>query len=219
MKVFLKKTILFGILSSIKYQFKIAKLRAVFYKKYENKNQLVPHNVFPIEVIDAGQGSYGELNIVTFGKDYKLKIGDYVSIAQDVTFILQAEHYINHISTYPFRAKILKEREPEAFAKGDIIVEDDVWIGYGATIMSGVKIGKGAVVAAGSVVTKEVPPYAVVGGTPAKIIKYRFSVSLITELMKIDYSNITEDMVSGHIKDLYTDLKDVEQLSWIPNKQ
>ena len=70
--------------------------------------------------------------------------------------------------------KTIKIQSTEAFGKGDIIVEDDVWIGYGAVIMSGVTIKQGAVIAAGSVVVKDVPAYSIVGGAPAKIIKYRF---------------------------------------------
>ena len=68
--------------------------------------------------------------------------------------------------------------------------------------MSGVHIGQGAVVAAGAVVTKNVPPYAIVGGVPAKLIKYRFSSNMIEELLKIDYSKLPEEMIKGHIDEL-----------------
>jgi serine acetyltransferase len=98
----------------------------------------------------------------------------------------------------------------EAFSKGNIVIDDDVWIGYGVTILSGVHIGQGAVVAAGAVVTKDVPPYAIVGGVPAKIIKYRFSPEIIEELMKIDYSKLEEDDIKNHIDDLYSEIKTVE---------
>lgn len=81
------------------------------------------------------------------------------------------------VSTYPFKRKLFHGGE-EAVSKGDIIVGDDVWVGYGATILSGVHIGQGAVIAAGAVVNKDVPPYAIVGGIPAKVIKYRFSESV-----------------------------------------
>ena len=112
----------------------------------------------------------------------------------------------------------------EAISKGDIIVDDDVWIGYGATILSGVHIGQGAVIAAGAVVTKDVPPYAIVGGVPAKVIKYRFSPEIIQQLMKLDYSKLTEDMIRERIDDLYTSLdgKTPEEvgkpLEWFPKK-
>ena len=100
-------------------------------------------------------------------------IGNYISIAQNVHFLLDVEHFANHISTYPFKVKLLHSQKSESFSKGDIIIDDDVWIGYGATILSGVRIGQGAVVATGAVVTSDVPPYAIVGGVPAKVIKYR----------------------------------------------
>ena len=106
----------------------------------------------------------------------------------------------------------------EAISKGDIIVENDVWIGYRATILSGVNIGQGAIIAAGSVVTKDVPPYAIVGGVPAKVIKYRFPPEMIGELLKVDYSQLSEEMVREHIDELYRPLKDPEQLAWMPKK-
>lgn len=80
------------------------------------------------------------------------------------------------------------KKEWETQAKGNIIVNDDVWIGDSALILSGVEIGQGAVIAAGAVVTEDVPPYAVVGGVPAKVIKYRFRDDVIKELVKIDYA-------------------------------
>ena len=84
--------------------------------------------------------------------------------------------------------------------------------------MSGVHIGQGAVVAAGAVVTKDVPPYAIVGGVPAKVIKYRFEPEMIEELLKVDYSKLTKKDIEKHIDDLYTELKDPSQLDWMPKK-
>lgn len=79
-----------------------------------------------------------------------------------------------------------------AVAKGNIVVEDDVWIGENAIISSGVKIGQGAIVAAGAVVTKDVEPYAIVGGNPAKIIKFRFNENIREKLMKMNLDEILE---------------------------
>ncbi len=172
---------------------------------------------FHQELVSVGKMSYGELNIVTFNNNTKLKIGSYCSIAQHVTFMLDVEHQINTIATYPFKAKSLNLGD-EAFSKGDIVVDDDVWIGYGATILSGVHVGQGAVIAAGAVVTKDVPPYAVVGGVPAKVIKYRFSEELIKELLKVDFSKLTDDMIKEHIDDLYTELTDIKRYDWLPKK-
>ena len=85
-----------------------------------------------------------------------------------------------------------------------VIIDDDVWIGYGAIIMSGVHIAQGAVVAAGAVVVKDVPAYAIVGGVPAKVIKYRFSPEKIEMVKKqLNYNTITKDWVRSHLLELY----------------
>lgn len=84
--------------------------------------------------------------------------------------------------------------------------------------MSGVHIGQGAVVATGVVVTKDVPPYAIVGGVPAKVIKYRFEPEMIEELLKVDYSKLTKKDIEKHIDDLYVELKNLSQLDWMPKK-
>jgi carbonic anhydrase/acetyltransferase-like protein (isoleucine patch superfamily) len=81
--------------------------------------------------------------------------------------------------------------------KGNIIVENDVWIGAMSTVMSGVKISNGSVVGANSTVTKDVPPYAIVAGNPAKIIKYRFNERQIESLLKISWWNWTEDRIKN----------------------
>lgn len=188
------------------------------WRKFNNNNQTTVNGIFPLEVVTVGKNTYGELNVITFRNITRLIIGNYCSIAQDVHFILDAGHSLNKISTYPFKSALLNMKNEEALSNGNIIINDDVWIGYGATILSGVHIGQGAIVAAGSVVTKDVPPYAIVGGVPAKVIKYRFSPEMITELLKVDYSQLTEEMIKEHIYDLYRDLNDVEQLIWLPKK-
>lgn len=87
----------------------------------------------------------------------------------------------------------------EAISKGDIIVKDDVWIGRNALIMSGVNIGQGAVIAAGAVVTKDVPPYAIVGGVPAKVIRYRFEEEIINELVNVDFDKFNVEFIRSNI--------------------
>ncbi len=187
--------------------------------KLHPDSDTIPMNGFDFSKVSVGKGTYGELRVVNFGNAHKLILKNYVSIAQNVTFVLDAEHYWNHISTYPFKVKMLHMQKMEAFGKGDIIVDDDVWIGYGATIMSGVHIGQGAVVAAGAVITKDVPPYAIVGGVPGKVIKYRFNEEMIQRLLRIDFEKLSNDMVKEHLSELYSDLIDIDNLEWLPVKK
>lgn len=113
----------------------------------------------------------------------KLIIGNYVCIASGVIILMGGNH--NHhsewITVYPFVEQIETSYEP----KGDTIIENDAWIGMNAMIMPGVTIGEGAIVAAGSVVSKDVPPYTIVGGNPAKEIKKRFTDKEIEKLKEM----------------------------------
>lgn len=178
----------------------------LFKKKWKSLNKhnfTNPRNVFPIKSVEVGRYSYGPLNVRAWGaENEKLIIGSFVSIAEDVLFILGGNHNIETFSTYPFKVMFLGAKR-EAWSKGPIIVEDDVWIGARSLILSGVKIGKGAIIAAGSVVTKNVPPYSIVGGNPAKIIRFRFEDDIINELLEIDYSKIDKKFVLDNIDHLY----------------
>ncbi len=220
----LKRSVCFQILKNIKSSLALARMRSKWIKKSGSNNTL-PMRIFNPELVSVGESSYGELNIISFSDKSKLYIKDYVSIGQDVTFLLDAEHPINHISTFPYKVRYLYSEEAEATSKGDIIIEDDVWIGYGATILSGVHIGQGAVVAARAVVSKDVPPYAVVGGVPAKVIKYRFSQQVIDYMLTLDYGSLTNELINDHVDDLYTpfDGMDVEEIKkqyeWFPKKK
>lgn len=185
-------------------QFKLERTRIKWRKKNKH-NSTMPMNNFPISLVDVGKETYGELNIVTFGDSTKLSIGNYVSISQNVYFFLDSEHYTKHISTFPFKVKMLKSVKSEAFSKGDIIVSDDVWIGFGSMIMSGVRIGKGAIVAAGSIVTKDVPEFAIVAGIPAQVIKYRFDDTTMKKIRRIDYTKLSKESIADNIELLYRD--------------
>lgn len=191
------------------------KLIRIRWAKKNKHNYTVPINQFNTQLVSVGKKTYGGLYVLTFNNESKLKIGAYCSIAPNVAFMLSADHYIHNISTYPFMAKIFGEKY-EGISKGNIIVDDDVWIGYGAIIMSGVHIGQGAVIAAGAVVTKDIPPYAIVGGVPAKVIKYRFELETREKLLNIDFNKFNDEMIGKYKHELYKPLKDVEQLQWLP---
>ena len=189
------------------------------------ESDTIPMNCFDFDRVQAGRGAYGELNIVEFGGDNKVILGPFVSVGQQVIFLLNAEHHLDTVSTYPFKVKTLKIQNEESFAKGDIVLEPDSWIGYGSTILSGVRIGQGAVIAAGSIVTKDIPPYAVAGGAPAKVIRYRFPEDVIHYLLTLDYEKLTEDQIREHLDILYRKidnlpLETIQQMfSWFPKKE
>jgi len=171
-------------------------------------------NVFDLDKVEIGKFSYGELNVMMWiNPDQRLRIGHCVSIASQVLFVLGGNHRYDTVSTYPFGVEIggwqLSADDPTHVesSNGPIVVKDDVWIGTHATIMSGVTIGQGAIVAACSVITKDVPPYAIAGGNPAKVIKYRFSEDIISELLeKADYSKLTVARMEEFKEQLYQPL-------------
>lgn len=183
----------------------------VFRKKWRKYNA---HNFtnakvsFDSKKVQVGKGTYGDLDVRHFGNnEEKLVIGNYCSIAPESVFVLGGEHNYKSISSFPFGTKYgLKENE--SIVKGPIVVEDDVWIGFRSTIMSGVTLGKGCIVAAGAVVTKDVPPYAIVGGVPAKVIKYRFSEEIISQLRALDYSKMNPVIIREKYKLLELDVTD-----------
>ena len=159
-------------------------------------------NSFDTKRVTVGKGTYGCITALFSNLNSKLLIGNYCSIAAEVVFIPESDHPTDLLSTYPWKAKYLGEME--AISRGDIIVDDDVWIGYRAIVLSGVHISQGAIVAAGSIVTKDVPPYAIVGGNPARLIRYRYPEEIIKKLLRVDYSQFDEDYILSHFDVLYS---------------
>jgi acetyltransferase-like isoleucine patch superfamily enzyme len=134
------------------------------------------------------------------------RIGNFCSIAHDVRFAFLGKHNYNAVSTYPFYSFFDKWAvDSPAWHKGvvngaeipagPIIVENDVWLASNVTVKENVHIGNGAVVAMGSLVTKDVPPYAIVGGNPAKVIRYRFSERQIEALLEIAWWNWPDEAI------------------------
>ena len=178
------------------------------YRKINKHNSTKIMNLCDLSKVEVGKRTYGMINITDYSPlNTKLKIGSYCSIAPNVKFLLGGEHQISCISTYPFKVRCFKQ-EREAGSKGDIIVKDDVWIGEGAIICSGVTIGQGAIIAAGAVVTKNVDPYAIVGGNPAKFIKNRFNENLINRLCSVDIVSIFDKFSDQDIGNIYSVLDD-----------
>ncbi|RAI92103.1 CatB-related O-acetyltransferase [Algoriphagus yeomjeoni] len=140
----------------------------------------------------------------------RLIIGKFCMIASDVTFIMNgANHLSKSLSAYPFAIFGKgwgKAMEGKSYPnKGDTIIGNDVWIGYGATIMPGVQIGDGAVIASKSVVTKNVEPYTIVGGNPAQEIRKRFSDEKIEQLLKLKWWNWPIERISQNVQNLAGD--------------
>lgn len=136
----------------------------------------------------------------------KSKVGRYVSIGSDVKIGL-GEHIIDRVSLNAF----FYNSPYEELTKGECIIEDDVWIGTNAIILRNVKIGRGAVVGAGAVVTKNVDPYSVVVGVPAKFLKYRFSKKKIEEIEKSKWWN--QDLNEAKNKILILEKKNEDRIS------
>ncbi len=137
----------------------------------------------------------------------KLIIGKFCSIACGAKFIFNsANHNMTSLSTYPFPLffeewGLEKNKVTEAWDnKGNIIVGNDVWIGYKAIILSGVTIGDGAIIGTGAVVTKDVAPYTIVGGVPAKPIRKRFDDETISKLLKIKWWDWSEEMITQNMQ-------------------
>ncbi|MFP7421406.1 CatB-related O-acetyltransferase [Streptococcus ruminicola] len=158
------------------------------------KNEIRFYDFNSLENVEAGNYSYGNLSLFDFKDGSKLKIGNFCSFAKNTFFCLGGEHDYKTLSTYPFESKI-SDNKITSFSKGDIVIGDDVWIGVNVTILSGVKIGQGAIIAAGSVVTKDVEPYSIYGGVPARLIKKRFSDEIIEKLKKVDYSKLSKEKI------------------------
>ncbi len=190
-------------LSLFKYKWKIL----------NSHNKTYPIVNFPVDKVRVGNYSYGPLEVYTWNNHKeKLSIGSLCSIASGVKFLLGGNHELYNFSTFPFRYYF--ENKDEAMTKGIIDIGDDVWIGMDTIILSGVSIGRGCVIAAGSVITKSFPPYSIVGGNPAKIIKMRFDEETIMKLMLIDFSKINDDFIISNINYLY----DKNKITYLLNK-
>jgi len=148
-----------------------------------------------------GKYTYGK-PIINWGKDAKLIVGKFCSIGNNVNIYLGGNHRSDWVTTYPF-GHIHKDKFNKfnglghPSTKGDVIIGNDVWIGSNVTIMSGVNIGDGSVIANNSHVVKNIEPYSLVGGNPAKFIKYRFEKEQIEKLLEIKWWDWEDDKINN----------------------
>jgi virginiamycin A acetyltransferase len=156
--------------------------------------------------IEIGEFTTGTPIIESYNRENMIKIGRFSMLASDVMLIVGAGNKPSigspNSRVTNFWLSILdgKKAKPEKPSKaGFILIGNDVWIGAKAIILSNVTVGDGAIVGAGAIVTHDIPPYAVVAGVPAKIIRFRFSKSQIEKLLKISWWNWSNDAIKGNV--------------------
>jgi acetyltransferase-like isoleucine patch superfamily enzyme len=169
------------------------------------------------ENITVGDFTYGIPKIRSCGEGAKLSIGKFCSIAENVTIMLGGEHRPDWNTTYPFNVLLdnFSDIKGHPATKGDVAIGNDVWIASGAKIMSGVTIGDGAVIGANALVTKDVAPYDIVGGVPAKCIKKRFSEEIVKVMLEMRWWNWPDQKIIAAVP--YLQSNDISGLIQIAN--
>lgn len=162
------------------------------------------------DYIRVGRGTYGVTRNTFHGLSSRVsvEIGNFCSIATDARIVCLAGHPTDLPSTYPFRTLMFNPRagNQDAVCRGPVRIGHDVWIGTAALILDGVSIGSGAVIAAGAVVTKDVEPYAIVGGNPARVVRHRFPPDVVEALLEIAWWNWPDERIRRFEPHLYGDV-------------
>jgi virginiamycin A acetyltransferase len=180
--------------------------KLVFLKNFVKASNIIVGDYTYFDDRRHGPEHFEEHNVL-YNYDFakvKLIIGKFCAIAAETRFIMTGDHKLDAISTYPF--PIFQQGWETAFnvfdlpVKGDIVVGNDVWFGYDCLIKGGVKIGDGAIIAARAVVVKDVPPYAIVAGNPARVVKMRFDDPTIQRLLNIAWWNWDIEKITRHLK-------------------
>lgn len=149
----------------------------------------------------VGRFSYGTERItINWGQEAKLVIGSFCSIGANITVFLGGNHRVDWATTFPFGHIFVDELggrdiKGHPSTNGDVVIGNDVWVGNGATIMSGVTIGHGAVIAANSHVVRDVAPYELVGGNPARRIRMRFEPEIVALLLELSWWDLPVEKV------------------------
>lgn len=149
--------------------------------------------------IKIGRHSYGldRRNFAGLDPESPVSVGSFCSFGPEVLIFGRADHPTNLVSTFPFRKRLFAPMGPntDAVTRGGVTIGHDVWVGARAMILSGVTIGSGAVVAAGAVVTRDVPPYAIVAGVPAEVVRYRLTPEQIESILQISWWDWSDERI------------------------
>jgi acetyltransferase-like isoleucine patch superfamily enzyme/2-polyprenyl-3-methyl-5-hydroxy-6-metoxy-1,4-benzoquinol methylase len=153
--------------------------------------------------LKAGRHTYGhdQIDVRSWGEPAELTIGSFCSIADRVTVYLGGNHRTDWVTTYPFAEfpetwESARGIEGHPATNGDVTIGNDVWIGSGSTILSGVTIGDGAAIGANSCVTRDVEPYTIVAGNPARLVRHRFSPPIVEQLLKIRWWEWSDERIA-----------------------
>ena len=181
---------------------------ALFFLKWRRRNKhntTVAMNVFHAENVQVGKCTYGPVDVQYDNGSGKLTIGNYCSIAKNVKFFLGGGHNYLKISTFPFYSKVYGGNGGHSRNERiDIVVEDDVWIGYDCIVLAGSKIGKGSVIGARSIVRGTIPPYSVY--VHNKVIKQRFPNEIIERIKDIDFGKVRHERGDDYQKYCNTEI-------------
>jgi len=181
--------------------------RTCFLKNIITKPQIIVGDyTYYDDPVDVYNFEKNVLYLFDFSDD-KLIIGRFCQIATGVRFIMNgANHPMNGFSTYPFKVfgQSWSDVSMDVKCKGDIVIGNDVWIGNSATIMQGVKIGDGAIIGTNALISKDVEPYTVVGGNPAKVIRKRFDEETIHILLKLAWWDWPIEKISLYVQSITT---------------
>lgn len=186
-------------------------------KKTKETPLFFTKDIYAHKKYSIGDYTYGKPTVLFENDTANLIIGKYCSIANGVKIFLGGNHRTDWISTYPFnvlnknfsKAKNIKGHPA---TKGSVIIGNDVWIGNDVTIMSGISIGDGAIVAARAVVTKNIKPYEIWAGNPAKLIRKRFSEKQIEKMLELQWWNWSEEEINNNVDLLCSDINKIDFL-------
>jgi len=170
----------------------------------------------PKGMVKFGEHTLGRPRILSWRRDDLLVVGKFCMFAADSMVVLSGEHCLDRVSCYGFKSRFLglKGDNLDGVSKGPVFIGNDVWVGGNAMILSGVTIGDGAIVAAGAVVTQNVPAYSIVAGVPARVLRFRFSDEQIMKLLKIAWWDWDEAEIIANIDSFYGDPEGFIEKFW-----